>query len=176
MRLPLISAIVMALSLTATAQATAQTPAADPLAPLDFLLGTWSAATNGGSAGSTVVGNYTFARELGGHVMQRTGAPSNCEGPKDFDCLHHDQLSVYAEQGAPMALYLDSEGHVIHYAITTPDAHTVVFLSTTPGPKFKLTYHLEGSGPKAVMTGKFQFAPPGSDDFHSYLEWSGTKQ
>jgi len=27
-----------------------------------------------------------------------------------------------------------------------------------------------------MMTGKFQFAPPGSDEYHSYLEWSGTKQ
>ena len=75
------------------------------------------------------------------------------------------------------ALYLDSEGHVIYYTVSTPDPHTAVFLSQGPSsaPKFRLTYHLEGIGPKAVMSGKFQMAAPGSDDFHSYLEWSGTK-
>jgi len=77
-----------------------------------------------------------------------------------------------------LALYLDTEGHVIYYTISTPDAHTVVFNSQAlPSlPKFRLTYHLEGNGPGAIMNGKFQTAAPGSDDFHSYLEWSGTRQ
>ena len=59
-----------------------------------------------------------------------------------------------------------------------PDPNTAIFSSVGAGstPKFKLVYHLEGTGPKAIMTGKFQMAVPGSDDYHSYLEWSGTKQ
>jgi len=173
MRRLLLCLAALALAVTARAQSA---PASDRLAPLDFLLGTWTATTGAGTAKATVVGNYTFARDLDNHVIQRTGVPSSCKGPQDFDCAHRDQLSIYPEGDTLAALYLDNEGHVIHYAITTPDAHTAIFLSTTPGPKFKLTYHLEGSGPKAIMSGKFQFAPPGSDDFHSYLEWSGTKQ
>jgi hypothetical protein len=169
--------LLLALLLT-TATLTAQTP--DPLTSLDFLTGTWTAATSApaGSSAATVLGTYTFARDLAGHALQRTGTVATCKGPQDFDCNHHDMLTVFPEAGTLAALYLDNEGHVIHYTVTTPDPHTAVFLSQPApnAPTFRLTYHLEGTGPKAIMTGKFQMAPPGSGDFHSYLEWSGTKQ
>jgi tartrate dehydratase beta subunit/fumarate hydratase class I family protein len=72
---------------------------------------------------------------------------------------------------------MDSEGHIIYYTVSTPDPQTAIFLSQGPptAPKFRLTYHLEGTGPKAIMTGKFQMAAPGSEDYHSYLEWSGSR-
>jgi hypothetical protein len=172
--------------LTAAALAThAQSPAADPLAPLDFLTGTWIAGTNtAGSSSGQIFGTYTFSRDLAGHALQRTGTLATCKGPTDFDCNHHDQLTIFpdphgaAAHGSSLfALYLDNEGHVIYYTITTPDSHTAIFLSQGPptAPKFRLIYHLEGTGPKAVMTGKFQMAAPGSDDYHSYLEWSGSR-
>jgi hypothetical protein len=173
------------MSLPLTAQSTAAHPS-DPLAPLSFLLGTWVAATGAaGSSGGQVLGTYTFSRDLGGHALQRTGTVAACKGPQDFDCNHHDQLTVFPDPNGQavhgssiFALYLDNEGHVIYYTVATPDAHTAVFNSQGPpsAPKFRLTYHLEGDGPKAVMIGKFQMAAPGSDDYHSYLEWSGTKQ
>ncbi len=175
-------ALLLLLTLTTSAQAPV-----DPLAPLDFLLGTWTAQTNtpAGTSGGAVIGTYTFARDLAGHALQRTGTVAACKGPQDFDCNHHDQLTIFpdpnglaAHHATLFALYLDNEGHVIYYTLSTPDPHTFVFNSQGPAaaPKFRLTYHLEGSGPKAIMTGKFQGAAPGSDDFHSYLEWSGTKQ
>ncbi len=171
---------------------TAQTPAPqsnDPLASLDFLIGTWVAKTDtaAGSAGAQGTGTYTFRRDVGGHALARTSSNDTCKGPKDFDCSHSDQLTIFADDhgqavhGASLfALYLDSEGHVFYYTITTPDPHTAVFLSQTApsshAPVYRLIYHLEGDGPKAVMSGKFQMAAPGSDDFHSYLEWSGPHQ
>jgi len=171
------------LLLTLTLTASAQTPTPNPLAPLDFLLGTWIAQTDApaGTSGGQIVGTYTFSRDLAGHALQRTGTVATCKGPQDFDCNHHDQLTIFPDPNHPatlLALYLDNEGHVIDYTLTLPDPHTVVFNSQGPAaaPKFRLTYHLEGSGPKAVMTGKFQGTAPGSDDFHSYLEWSGTRQ
>jgi len=151
----------------------AQSPAS--FAGFDFLLGTWSASTSAqGSAGATVFGNYTFRTDLGGTVITRTGSPDSCKGPSSFDCQHHDLLTIYQDMGdtVPHALYADNEGHVLHYDISFPDARTVVFITTAPGPRFRLTYHLEG----AVMTGKFQFSPPGATEFKSYLEWSGTKK
>ena len=181
---------VLALALCA-ASLQAQTPAsstsADALAPLDFLLGTWSAKTDtaASSAGAQATGAYTFLRDLNGHALVRSSSSDTCKGPASFNCAHHDQLTIFADpnalaahKSALLALYLDSEGHVIYYAISTPDPHTAVFNSqNAPSqPKFRLVYHLEGDGPRATMTGKFQMAPPGSDDFHSYLEWSGTKQ
>ena len=83
--------------------------------------------------------------------------------------------TIYTDPtGALTALYIDSEGHVINYMISTPDATTAIFTSQGPAaaPHFKLIYHFDGK----VMTGKFQGAAPGSTDFHSYLEWSGPKQ
>jgi hypothetical protein len=165
---------------------TSAVPASDPLAPLSFLLGTWTASTAAtDNAGSQVLGTYTFRRDLAGHALQRTGTVATCKGPQDFDCNHHDQLTIFPDPNGQaihgssiFALYLDNEGHVIYYTVSTPDAHTAVFNSqgSASAPKFRLTYHLEGDGPKTVMTGKFQFAPPGSDEYHSYLDWSGTKQ
>jgi hypothetical protein len=169
------------------AQAPTSPPPTDPLAPLDFLLGTWAAKTNApaGTAGAQATGTYTFRRDLAGHALTRTSSADTCKGPKDFDCTHSDQLTIFSDthglavhNASLFALYLDSEGHVIYYTITTPDPHTAIFLSQSPSgaPHFRLIYHLEGEGPKAIMTGKFQMAAPGSDDFHSYLEWSGPRQ
>jgi hypothetical protein len=147
-----------------------------PLDALNFLLGTWTASTNAnGSADASASGTYTFAHDLNGHALQRTSSVDTCDGPKPFDCQHHDQLTIYSDpSGSLAALYIDSEGHVINYTISTPDATTVVFASQGPAaaPHFKLIYHFDGK----VMTGKFQGSAPGSTDFHSYLEWSGVKQ
>lgn len=151
----------------------AQQPAAT-LDSLHFLEGTWTASTSGGSADATALGTYTFARDLGGHALRRTSSADKCTGPATFDCTHHDQLTVYPEGGILHALYIDSEGHVIHYMVTTPDANTAVFLSEGPAaaPHFRLLYHLEAG----KMSGSFGMAAPGSTDFHAYLEWSGTKK
>lgn len=151
----------------------AQAPAS--FAGFGFLLGTWSASSSAqGSAGATVFGNYTFQADLGGTVITRTGSPDSCKGPTAFDCQHHDLLTIYQDVGDPVphALYADNEGHVLHYDISFPDAKTAVFLTSAPGPKFRLMYHLEGG----VMTGKFQMEPPGATEFKSYLEWSGTRK
>jgi hypothetical protein len=184
MRRSLLLALLAAATLCASAQTPA--PAADPLAPLDFLTGTWTAGTSSaGSAGGQVLGTYTFSRTLAGHALDRTGTVATCKGPQDFDCNHHDRLTVFSDPNAVavhhaslFAFYMDNEGHIIYYVVSTPDPHTAVFDSQAPptAPKFRLTYHLEGTGPKAIMTGKFQMAAPGSDDYHSYLEWSGTRQ
>jgi hypothetical protein len=178
-------AAMLCVSTMLPAQTLAPAQAADPLSSLDFLLGTWTAATGAtGTSGGQVMGTYTFSRDLSGHALQRTGTVANCKGPQDFDCNHHDQLTIFPDSNAQavhhsslLALYLDNEGHVIYYTLTTPDPQTVIFNSQSPpnAPTFRLMYHLEGSGAKAVMSGKFQVAAPGSDDFHSYLEWSGTK-
>lgn len=184
-RFVLLALIFCAASLAA--QSSAPTQTVDPLAPLDFLIGTWSARTDAaaGSAAAQGVGTYTFRRDLNGHALVRSSSYDSCKGPSNFDCTHRDQLTIFADPNAMalhkaslLALYLDSEGHVIYYAISTPDPHTIIFNSQAlPSlPKFRLIYHLEGDGPKAVMSGKFQTASPGSDDFHSYLEWSGSKQ
>ena len=148
-------------------------PAADPLAALGFLEGTWDAQARGSGAAS--VGTYSFSRELGNHILARhSTVPGTCKGPATFDCEHGDLLYIYADApGAPLsAIYFDNEGHVIHYAVTTPTATEAIFLSSEPGPQFQLVYERKA----ATLSGKFQMRMPGQADWHSYLEWSGPKK
>ena len=154
---------------------TASTPP-DPLRTLAFLEGTWEANTHD-TAGVHVVGTYIFKPELGGHILARhVTSLTACKGPDTFDCEHKDLLYVFAEApGQPLkAIYFDSEGHVIHYLVSTPDATTAVFLSepSQPGPQFRLTYELKNS----IMNGKFQMHMPGQTEWKSYLEWSGAQK
>lgn len=160
------------------------TPPADPLAPLDFLTGTWNAHTTTGSAAADVTGTYTFRRDLNGHALDRTTSADTCTAPNTYDCSHHDRLTIFSDPNALavhhaslLAFYIDSEGHILYYTVSLPDPNTAIFLSQAAptAPHFRLIYHLEGTGPTAIMTGKFQMAAPGSTDFHSYLEWSGTR-
>jgi hypothetical protein len=164
------------------------TSAMETMEPIKFLLGTWMAKTTpAGSAEAKTIGTYTFSLDLAGHVMQRTTSSDVCTGPASYDCHHQDELSIFIDQTAldtgkgfkPMvfALYLDSEGHVIYYAVTSPKPNTAQFLSQGPPdkPTFRLTYTLTGTGADALMTGRFEFAAPGSKEFKPYLVWSGQK-
>jgi len=148
----------------------------DPWRSLSFLEGTWEARTQAGSAGAQVDGTYTFKLELKHHVLARHSAPAACKGPEAFNCEHSDLLYVYQDAvGQPLkAIYMDNEGHVIHYAVSTPNSTTAIFVSESSpsSPRFQLIYELKG----AVMSGKFQMRMPGKADWKSYLEWSGTKK
>jgi hypothetical protein len=143
---------------------------------LSFLHGTWEAKVTGGQNVSST-GIYTFATELGDHILvRRSTNDPGCKGPVNFDCDHGDLLYVYQDApGQPLkAIYFDNEGHVIHYDVSTPDATTAIFVSDSSqqGPQFRLTYELKG----AVMSGKFQMRMPGQPEWKSYLEWSGAKR
>jgi hypothetical protein len=143
---------------------------------LSFLEGTWAAKTQPATSGIDASGDYTFRKELGGHILARHSASTGCKGPIDFNCDHSDLLYVY--QGFPgqplKAIYFDNEGHVIHYNVSTPAPGSAVFVSdsTGTGPQYRLAYELKG----AVMEGKFQMRMPGKTEWTSYLEWSGTKR
>lgn len=151
-------------------------PVEDNWKPLQFLMGTWEAKTQGGSAGAVGSGMYTFQLELRGHILARHSTNTGCKGPADFDCEHGDLLYVYREApGTPLkAIYFDNEGHVIHYDVTAREANTAVFVSpaSQPGPQFRLIYELK----ERTMQGRFQLRVPGQSEFKSYLEWSGEKK
>lgn len=167
--------VIVALVSLVTMVAQAPRATDDEWQPLRFLIGTWSATTDGGAAGATADGRYVFRLELGGHVLARHAWTAACAGPDDFDCAHGDLLYVFRETagGGPRAIYFDSEGHVIHYAVTTPRPDAVVLESPASdgGPQFRLSYERHGSD----MRGRFETKLPGRD-FQTYLAWSGTKQ
>jgi hypothetical protein len=175
MKFFIIAALLFTSSLFAQTN-TAHSSEADPLKALSFLEGTWEGKTGSGSAGAQVTGTYTFQRELRNHTLARhTNSIGACKGPAAFDCEHSDLLYVYQDAGGQSlkALFLDNEGHVIHYDVSTPSPTTAVFLSNSsqPGPQFRLLYELKDQ----IMSGKFQMRMPGQEEWKSYLEWSGGK-
>jgi hypothetical protein len=168
------TALVSLLLCAASLNAQSPKPALKPFQSLAFLQGTWEANAHG-DMGTAANGSYTFRLELRDHVLARHSYTADCKGSADYDCEHGDMLYVYADApGQPlMAIYFDSEGHVIHYDVSTPDPTTAVFLSdpSGSGPQFRLVYSLKGS----VMSGRFQMRMPGQAEWRSYLEWSGAK-
>lgn len=174
MKLIPVAFVVVLSSVSLLAQAPQGGAGADPFRSLAFLEGTWDANVQNNAA-IKQAGRYTFDRELSGHVLARhaTNDPG-CKAPTSFDCSHSDLLYVFQEMpgSALKADYFDSEGHVIHYDVTTPTPTSVVFLSAPgPGPQFRLSYELAGK----VMTGRFQMHMPGEDAWHTYLEWNGSR-
>jgi hypothetical protein len=167
-------AAVFALALTHNDRALSA--AADSWKALAFLEGTWEAHAQAGSAGAQSNGTYTFKPELKHHVLVRRSDSAKCKGPANFDCEHSDMFYVYQEaENQPLkAIYFDNEGHVIHYAVSTPDSSTAIFVSdaSSSGPQFRLVYELKDS----VMRSKFQTRMPGQAEWKSYLEWSGAKR
>jgi hypothetical protein len=167
-------AALFALALTQIDRALSAPP--DPWKALAFLEGTWEAHAQAGSAGAQSNGTYTFKPELKHHVLVRRSDSAACMGPANFDCEHSDVLYVYqeAENQPPKAIYFDNEGHVIHYAVSTPNSTTAMFISeeSSSGPQFRLVYELKDVG----MLGKFQIRMPGQAEWKSYLEWSGAKK
>jgi hypothetical protein len=139
---------------------------------LSFLEGTWDAKATG-NGGAAAMGSYTFRLEFRDHILARHGDLSQCKGPSTFDCDHGDLLYIFRDAPTqPLkAIYFDSEGHVIHYYVSTPSMTSAVFLSDSsqPGPQFRLAYELKGQ----VMSGTFQTRMPGQQEWKSYLEWSG---
>jgi len=159
----------------ATLSAQNAPPRTAPLDSLSFLEGSWNAAAVG-STGAQANGYYVFRRELGDQVLARHSFTAACKGPADYNCAHADLLFVYSDgAGTPLkAIYFDSEGHTIHYNVSTPDANTALFLSDAalPGPQFRLIYTRKGE----TLTGKFQMRMPGHNEWNSYLEWSGDRR
>ena len=146
-------------ALLAVGTAGAQTPTTAPRPswkPLEFLIGAWDAKTQGGLAGASSSGAYSFRLDLREHVLARHSATAGCAAPAAYDCEHADLLYIYPDAGGKSfkAIYFDNEGHVLYYDVSTPSDRLAVFLSdpAAPGPQFRLTYELKGS----TMHGKFQ--------------------
>lgn len=138
---------------------------------LQFLIGAWS------SAGSTQLGEghggFSFERQLNDYVLVRRNFAEYKSGPA-AGSRHDDLMIIYADapNASPHAIYFDSEGHVIRYNVSFPAANAAVFESesTQPGPRFRLSYVLDGQ----VLKGKFEVSPP-SADYKTYLSWQAER-
>jgi hypothetical protein len=136
---------------------------------LEFLLGKWAGAA-GKKDTPLGAGQGTFSFEL---QLEKKIVVRHNNAAYDSGVRHEDLLIVYMESGAPHAIYFDSEGHVIRYAVSFPAANSVVFESdgTQPGPRYRLSYALR----KESLDGKFEVAPPGGD-YKGYMSWTSQRQ
>ena len=127
---------------------------------LQFLFGNWT-GTGGGQPGNGS-GKFSFKPELNGQVVVRRNANDVANGAR-----HEDLLVIYPEgpEGAMRGMYFDSEGHVIHYKIATSASGRAVFESDGAGPKYRLSYWVEGK----VLKGKFEIGD------RTYLEWDAVR-
>jgi hypothetical protein len=146
----------------------------DALAPVQFLLGEWRGEGAGepGQGG----GSAAFTRELQGRVIVRRSFAEYPPGGGRPGFRHDDLMVVFAEpSGSLRADYYDSEGHVIRYAVETPEVGHAVFVSapSPEAPRFRLSYRLR---PDGKLEGTFETAPPGKPEaFTIYLTWVTTR-
>ena len=137
--------------------------------PLDFVLGKWvGAAGDKDTPLGAGQGGFSFELDLDQKIIVRRNHAEYDKGVK------HDDLMVIYVEGSPRAIYFDSEGHTIRYNVAYPAKDRVVFESdgTQPGPKYRLSYWMEGK----AMKGKFEVAPPGGAEFKPYMSWASVKQ
>lgn len=160
------------LAFAALTWSTAQAAPPSQLAPLDFLIGDWDAVRAKPDDGS---GKTTFSRALQDRVIERKNIADYPAAAGRPASRHDDLMLIYATADAVRADYFDNEGHVIHYAVTSPAANQAVFVSdaTPSAPRYRLTYKLGSDG---QLEGQFEVAPPGqADAFKPYLAWKSTK-
>lgn len=140
--------------------------------PIEFLFGDWTAKGGGTSTGQGA-GDFSFKPEVNGQIVVRKNFAEYTSG-LEAGTRHDDLMIVYSDapDGPLRAMYFDSEGHIIHYTITT-FTNRVVFESdaTQPGPKYRLSYSMNNK----TLEGKFEVAPPGAE-FKTYLNWSSVKK
>jgi hypothetical protein len=156
-------------ALAALAMGVPAMAAADPLAPLAFMVGDWKSV--GDSAGPGAGGVSSIHLDLGGrllvrrdHVLTRGGAA--------FDIY----MVVYADGDHLRAEFIDTEGHVIHYAVTPGAGPSVVFESPPVGvavPGYRLTYTARAANRLHIL---FEIAPPPAGAYRAYSEGDVARQ
>lgn len=160
MRLTLLTFLALAL------RAQTPAPAPDPWKQLNFLVGKWvGAAGEKDTALGAGQGEFSFDPELNRHILVRRNNASYASG-----VTHDDLMIIYVDSptAPPRAIYFDSEGHVIRYAVTFPAPNRVVFESEpgSAGPPYRLTYWMEG----ASLNGKFEVAGK------TYMSWTSKRR
>lgn len=136
-----------------------------------YLMGDWVA--EGGGAPGQGAGTLSFSTDLEGRILVRKNHveyPATSEHPAR---THDDLMLIYEDphSRAIRAIFLDAEGHVIHYAVAySADGKIITQLSDlVPGqPRFRFTYT---QLPGGELGTRFEIAPPDKPgQFAVYVE------
>jgi hypothetical protein len=143
----------------------------DPWASCRFLIGDWTGEGTGPPGQGK--GEFSLVPDLHGKILLRKSRADYPAAGGRPVVAHEDLMIIYQPEGAKgqKAIYFDSEGHVINYAVTpSPDKQALTFLSeaSSSAPRFRLSY-TKGEGETVDV--KFEIAPPGRPDaFKVYLQ------
>lgn len=137
----------------------------------DFMIGEWAAEQTGGQLGQTSSGSFSLSPDLQGAVLLRKNHAEYPPANGRPAIVHDDLMTIYQENGATKAFYVDNEGHVIRYDVSIfPDKKKVVMLSEKieNEPRFRLTYSVPRPDALAIV---FEIAPPGkTEGFKVYVQ------
>lgn len=129
-----------------------------------FLVGEWIGA-GGGAPGEAESGGTRFSLELAGQVLVRRNwarYPATSDRPA---FSHEDVMYVYPQRDRWLAVYFDTEGHVIRYRATIGDGRAVFESDADErGARYRLRYLARG--PELDLS--FEVAPPGGE-FAEYI-------
>jgi hypothetical protein len=142
--------------------------------PFEMIMGEWE----GGGAGKPGqgTGGYSLKPDLNGKILvRRNHADYPAQPGQAQSGAHEDLMIIYPPQGQGpyRAEYFDSEGHVIHYAVSFPEGR-IVFTSDGAAStmRFRLTYQKKPGGGLEI---DFAMAPP-NQDFRSYVSGTVTRK
>ena len=144
----------LSLALLAGPPALASSPLAGDLGALAFMIGEWKSV--GDPSGPDAGGTSSIEPDLSGRLLIRRDHVLTTAG-QAFDIY----MAMYDDGGSLRAEFVDTEGHVIHYAVTpAPDGRSAVFVApaSQSGPGFRLTY---AAAPGERLHIRCEIAPPG---------------
>jgi hypothetical protein len=134
----------------------AQTTLKPELAGLGFLVGQWK--SNDGKVadtGGTSSGTSAISIEADGAALLRRDRTETFDAKGKSTGGFGQIMTIYSENGAVHADYIDGGGHVIHYTSANVVAGKSVTFDTAPGsgPAFRLIYERRAPAALAVSFG-----------------------
>jgi hypothetical protein len=149
--------------------ATGQTVKDDPWKPFQFLIGEWVGEGGGGPGQGG--GGFSLQFDLQRQVLVRKNFADYPAQDGRPAAHHEDLMIIYLDDQSkkPRAIYFDSEGHTIRYAVAAARGG-LVFESEAaePGPHYRLSY----TPSDQRVNGKFEMQAPGQSEYKTYLDFA----
>jgi len=155
---------ILAVAVLATVPCWAQKD--DAWKPFQALIGDWVGEGGGGFSYQFDLQRNVIVRKNYAEYPAQNGRPA---------FRHDDLMIVYLDDASkrPRAIYFDSEGHTIRYAIAV-SGDSLIFESEPgePGIHYRLTQTPAGGR----LTGKFEMRAPDEAQYKTYIEFTARKK
>lgn len=161
----------LVVALLATATCWAQN--GDPWKPFQPLVGDWVGEGGGGPGQGGGAFSYRFDLQKNVIVRKNYAEYPAQNGRPGF--RHEDLLIIYQDDASkrPRAIYFDSEGHTIRYAVNV-SGDSLIFESEPgeSGAHYRLTQTPAGG----QLRGKFEIRAAGEAQYKTYIEFTARRK